>query len=451
MNLESADLSGSALNNADFSQAILKNAQFTGADLTQTNLSRANLEGAIFTAARFSGSNLAGAHVRGAKFLDTTSNGFTSEQLYSTASYQARDLTEIHLGNIDARGWSFADQALAGATFENTWLHDANFSRANLERANFRYALLHGANLTDSIVRHANFALVQGLTIAQLYSTASYQSRDLTGIDLSGMNLSSARFSKQNLAGAAFHGATLNDADFNEAMLKNAAFNSAVLTDADFTGADLRSAVLTNAGGSNTNFSHTNLTNARFEEIGLSNLKLDAADMRGAVGFLPGGVNAIRQDGRIEGLSLTGLQSLMIRNYAGDPSRSLGPIPIRVEQHFSMDATGRLSLLFDDEPWSSIIGFSSNVPVTLGGTLELQFADGVDAAVHVGRSIRIFDWTQVSPAGAFQINSPMIWDLSQLYAAGQITLTAIPEPSCVALLGIAALAMGARKAARRLR
>ena len=42
---------------------------------------------------------------------------------------------------------------------------------------------LTGANFTNAEVRRAQFG-VSNLTTAQLYSTASYQAHDLTGIDL---------------------------------------------------------------------------------------------------------------------------------------------------------------------------------------------------------------------------------------------------------------------------
>ena len=83
------------------------------------------------------------------------------------------------------------------------------------------------------------------------------------------------------------------------------------------------------------------------------------------------------------------------------------------------------------------IVFEHGIPVTLGGTLELTFAEDVNLASQVGRTFDVFDWTGVDPFGTFAIASPYKWDLSHLYTTGQVTLTAIPEPGCALLAGIA--------------
>jgi hypothetical protein len=53
----------------------------------------------------------------------------------------------------------------------------------------------------------------------------------------------------------------------------------------------------------------------------------------------------------------------------------------------------------------------------------------VNLATQVGRTFDLFDWIGVNPTGAFVISSPYVWDLSNLYTTGRVTLTAIPEPS----------------------
>jgi len=59
--------------------------------------------------------------------------------------------------------------------------------------------------------------------------------------------------------------------------------------------------------------------------------------------------------------------------------------------------------------------------VALGGTLELTFADNVSLASQIGRTFDVFDWTGVSPTGAFAVDSPYVWDLSNLYTSGDVT------------------------------
>ncbi len=50
---------------------------------------------------------------------------------------------------------------------------------------------------------------------------------------------------------------------------------------------------------------------------------------------------------------------------------------------------------------------------------------GVNVATPSGRMIDLFDWTGVAPTGAFTFSSPYIWNLSQLYTTGEVTLAAL--------------------------
>jgi hypothetical protein len=98
-----------------------------------------------------------------------------------------------------------------------------------------------------------------------------------------------------------------------------------------------------------------------------------------------------------------------------------------VDQHLATDATGTLRLMFDANHWDSTISFQPGIPVTLGGTLELTFAPGVDVATQNGRTIDLFDWTGVTPTGTFTVESPYTWNLSKLYTTGEVTLS-LPLP-----------------------
>ena len=109
-------------------------------------------------------------------------------------------------------GANLAGQNLTNANFNYATLTDANFSQANLTNANF-IATLTNANLSQANLTNANLSLRHadrrepdrgrsaggelstftspgtGITAAQLYSTASYQAHDLTGIDLTATTL----------------------------------------------------------------------------------------------------------------------------------------------------------------------------------------------------------------------------------------------------------------------
>jgi uncharacterized protein YjbI with pentapeptide repeats len=204
---------------------------------------------------------------------------------------------------------------------------------------------------------------------------------------------------------------TLTAADFSHANLEGAVFQASELTSANFTGANL----------ANVNFRGATAYGARF----------DQADMRGAdFSFASTNnsttANAILSDGRINGLDLTSGKTLNVRDYDGDPARSLGPISISIQQHFSMSGDGTLQIVFEEDAWDSTISFTSGIAVALGGTLNLTFASGVDLSAQIGRTFSLFNWTGVEPAGEFHVTSPYRWDLSRLYTTGEVTLRSIP-------------------------
>jgi uncharacterized protein YjbI with pentapeptide repeats len=464
-NFAGGNFAGQNLTNADFSSSKLIDADFTGAD------------------------------VRGASFntyLDyntsTYIGGLTLEQLYSTASYRAKDLTGVGLSGHNLAGGNFAGQ--------------------NLTNANFTGATLAGADFTDAEVRGAT---LYGVTLEQLYSTASYRTQDLTGIELYG-DLAGANFVGQKLNNA-FLSATLTGADFRNANLANA-YLSSWLDGADFTDAVVRGATLSGrihwydwytgayVGGisseqlystasfqahdlgainlsfkdlSGWNFAGQNLTNAQFGRtyagvwycIGdfcypevdsyystLTSADFTAADTRGAQHleyldyFGATTANLIQPNGHITGLDLDAGKLLVVGDYDGDPTRTdpiygtptpLSPIPITIDQHLVMATGATLQMVFEADAWDSTISFAPGIPVTLGGTLELTFANDVNLPSQLGRTFDLFDWTGVTPTGAFAISSPYAWDLSNLYTTGEIRLTAVPEPSAIAL---AAAALG---------
>ena len=126
---------------------------------------------------------------------------------------------------------------------------------------------------------------------------------------------------------------------------------------------------------------------------------------------------------------MTAGASLVVRDYDGNLAAyptPTGPLPIVVDQYLAMDATGTLRLVFDADPWDSTISFAPGIPVALGGTLDLTFAPGVDVATQSGRTIDLFDWTGVTPTGAFTVSSPYTWNLTNLYTTGEVTLAPAP-------------------------
>jgi uncharacterized protein YjbI with pentapeptide repeats len=137
-----------------------------------------------------------GVDFSGTSFWGTTS-GFTKEQLYSTASYQQKNLQGIGLGENDLTGW--------------------NFSGQNLTNADLRLSTLTNANLAGAVVTDAIFVAMRGFTKEQLYSTASYQQRNLQGIGLW----------NNDLAGWDFSGQVVTEAIFGPSITKEQLYSTA--------------------------------------------------------------------------------------------------------------------------------------------------------------------------------------------------------------------------------
>ena len=187
-NLRFADFEDADLTSADFEDSWLENARFVRADLTHASLDAARLAGADFT----------DAVIVGAGITDTT---MAAEQLYSTASYKAKNLAGVNFDDSNLAGWSFVEQDLTNADFGD--------------------AGLFGVNLTDAHITGANFHRAS-LTADQLYSTASYKSKNLVGIDLEDFDLSGWNFMGQNLVGADLESPQTDGTDFSFADLRGA-------------------------------------------------------------------------------------------------------------------------------------------------------------------------------------------------------------------------------------
>ena len=275
--LTRAYLFESDLRDAVFQGSTLANAYLRSSNLTRASFENASLSGADISEAILLDTNLANADVRGADFRATTESGFTADQLYSTASYQAGDLTGIVLRRNDLSGWNFAGQTLveahlgghiyevgsnlANASFRNAnltgasiyWsnLTGADFTGANLSDADLTDANMLGVNLQDALVSGADFETteyVDGITLEQIYSTASYRHGDLRGIGLSWNDLSHANLAGKDLTGSRFYGSQLVNVNFNDSDLTGADLGSTTLTEATFAGAIIRQADLSHSG-----------------------------------------------------------------------------------------------------------------------------------------------------------------------------------------------------------
>lgn len=111
------------------------------------------------------------------------------------------------------------------------------------------------------------------------YGQGENQSLNLSATDLSGADLTNAKFGAVNLTQSRLNDALLNGADLNGALLSDARLIGIFLTGAHLQNADLRGAKLTAAHVTGADFSGANL---------------DAVDLRGAAGLTVEQINSAK-------------------------------------------------------------------------------------------------------------------------------------------------------------
>lgn len=488
-NLTAADLSGyydltpSTLVSADFTNANLNSASLLSSTLTSANFANANLSWASFFESNLKDANFTGTTVTRSVFASTTARGFTASQLYSTASYNAHDLPGIHLESNDLTAWNlasqnltfarfddsiltsvnFAQSKLPSATFTSANLTSANFTAAQLSSANFTSATLafaqltsanlSAANLTSSTLTSADFTAAvvtrtmlgtttpRGFKAEQLYSTASYQARDLTGINLSFNNLTAWLFNSQNLNSASFDGSNLTSANFTGASLVLASFRNSNLTGA--------------------NFSSANLTRADFGSLPraavaiLASADFTLADLRNVTRLVPVSStitrNTILADGTLPNgtLALLAGDTLTVRD---------NPLPVTVSTAFDINPAATLAFLFYDNDFTSPI--KASVRPNFAGTLALNVDPATDPVTLLNVPLGLFKYQSAGaetmyPLSAFsQLTSnldPTLyrWDTSDLYVGGTVVLRPIPEPRTFASLFALSPSLALRRRRRR--
>lgn len=210
--------------------------------------------------------------------------------------FSGQDLSGESFNSQSLVGAKFVESVLNNATFKNANLESADFTRANMSGTNLTWATLSGTNFTDANIQNANFGSASELTSTQLYSTASYKNRNLTGVQISTSDLSGWDFSNQNLTNAVLLGSNLANANFTNAVITGASFyrttsrgftkeqlySTLSYKNKDLSGINLASTVLTPNDLSGWDFSGQNLTNANFSNSILTNANFTDAVIAGA-------------------------------------------------------------------------------------------------------------------------------------------------------------------------
>ena len=118
------------------------------------------------------------AIINGTNFSNTVSNGFTRSQLYSTKSYQNKDLTGIILNFNDLSDWNFDGQNLQNSYFARTVLDDTDFSGADLRGASFDKKLdgspiYKNTIMSDGVIKNFTMASTGDALTIRKYTPAS--------------------------------------------------------------------------------------------------------------------------------------------------------------------------------------------------------------------------------------------------------------------------------------
>src|SRR5207253_3223232 len=76
--------------------------------------------------------------------------------------------------------------------------------------------------------------------------------------------------------------------------------------------------------------------------------------------------------------------------------------------------------------WTSPIGFASGLTPSLGGTLDVEIANGIDPKTLLGDTFQLFNWNGPLPANdrfsSIIKGGGLNWDLSKLYTNGTVSI-----------------------------
>lgn len=390
--LTGANLSGAEIRGAKFANAtgftsemLCSTASYANKDLSGVRMSYVTIDGLDFDGVNLSDVSFSFCTISNVDFTKTATPNFNLSLYYSTISnvnFTGLNLEKVelsgvtygegvnytdvilpsgsaHLGKIPTevlmQTWNYKSRTLNLALFNNNRLNgldlegfrvSSNFSRSSLQNANFKdadltgsdfgSADLSGADFTDATINNV-YLDSSNFTSGQLESTKSYKQKDLSGVDmtrlnisfegkdLSGFNLSNANLERINLKNAIFEDAIINDTRFDGSSIENDITLAQVMQtksykDKDLSGASFHYTIFENADFSGFNLQRTMFGSSAsnlFKKVNFTN-----ADLRGAGGIERGGwdtaifKNTILKDGSITALEMDSPDDyILVREY----------------------------------------------------------------------------------------------------------------------------------------
>lgn len=272
-NLWGGDLSWLDLSGADLSGAILGNANLEGAQLGNTVLDRVRSGG-----------------IAGVPATLPVDWGITAGYLVgpgvdlSQASVIGGELSGRNLTGADLTEAVLVDSDLTGVTFTNAVLFKAYLLRTEISGADLSGADLtslgsHGVTGTPAVLPD-NWQLVAGFLLGPGVDLSGAM---MSGINLSGMHLWGARFSRADLSGADLSGSDLTGAHFRYAKLEGCDFSGGILTEASLEQTTLTGSNFTGAVGVKASLAFSHLGDVNFSQADFSQAIFVFANMEGAM------------------------------------------------------------------------------------------------------------------------------------------------------------------------
>ena len=203
----------------------------------------------------------------------------------------------------------------------------------------------------------------------------------------------------------------------------------------DFRGQDLSRATLyidtpSGADFSNASLVGANLRNTDLTGANITDTDLAMADLRGAIGFSPEPSTVTRNtiwpvspaEGEIRGLHLLPGDILRIDDFFGIEAND-----VHVKNEFVVADGGVLEIVESDMFPTPRLILDKGVTPRLGGTFRL-LSGPPRRTFAQGATIDLFDWPgPLEPGNEFsvvELPAGTLWDLSDLYVTGEITLNA---------------------------
>jgi uncharacterized protein YjbI with pentapeptide repeats len=335
------DLSNSVIHGVSFKNATLTNLDISNADLSGCDFSQSGDQAADFTRkglvkAVFNGKfpaslNYCKFHDMSFAEIDLSGVGkeiskpellnieFIGSDLSGGAIFDGLTIKHCDFSGCDLSGASFKHCTLEGNSFDNANLTYVDFSGATLNQSKLTGGGFYSnpAAYPDANRLSTGYMDISGLGGATL-NNVSFEgavfgnnkwigrASDLSGINLSGIDMSGAThthttdmvldFSGANLTGANFTNCDLSATRFNYADLTNVNFTNAKIKFCDFSGANVTGADFTLADISMAIFLNTTISETKFENVknaqALKTNSIDLHRIHSAVdGSIPEGPN----------------------------------------------------------------------------------------------------------------------------------------------------------------